>query len=115
MQIMGVFEMSNEISLKEKSDSIHIEIMGLKLKSDGSLIHIKTDCLDKYNKEYAHYYKYERSEKYCVWFEVHVDEEKIVVCQTDSIISNVSLSFKVFSDTEEAVNYIESFLNRMWW
>lgn len=112
MQIMGVFEMSNEISLKEKSASIHSEIMGLKLNSGGSLIRYNT-VPDKYNKEYTHYYKYERSEKYYVGFEVHVDEEKIVVCQTDSIISNVSLSFKVFSDTEEAVNYIESFLNRM--
>jgi hypothetical protein len=110
MQIMGVFEMSNEISLKEKSDSIHIEIMGLKLKSDGSLIHIKTDCLDKYNKEYAHYYKYERSEKYYVGFEVHVNEEKVIVCQTDSIKSNVQLSFEEFSDTEEAVIYIKTFL-----
>ena len=113
MQIMGVFEMSNEISLKEKSASIHIEIMGLKLKSDGSLIHIKTDCLDKYNKEYAHYYKYERSEKYYVGFEVHVDEEKVAVCKNVSIESNVDFPFEVFLDTEEAVNYIECFLNSM--
>jgi len=109
---MGVFEMSNEISLKKKSASIHSEIMGLELKSDGSLIHIKTDCPDKYNKEYAHYYKYERSEKCIAKIKVHVDERKIVV-EIDSLTVAVDCPVKVCLDTKEAVNYIESFLNSM--
>jgi len=107
---MRVFEMSNEINLKEKSDSIHSEFMGLKLKSGGSLIHMKTDCPDKDKKEYAHYYEYERSEKRIVKIKVYVDEEKITVFINSPVVT-VDSPVKVFSDTKEAVKDIESFLN----
>ena len=112
MQIMGVFEMSNEISLKEKSDSIHSKIMGLKLKSGGSLTHIKTDIPDEYTEEYKHHYEYERSEKCIAKIRVHVDKKKIVV-EIDSLTVAVDCPVKVCLDTKEAVNYIESFLNSM--
>lgn len=113
MQIMGVFEMSNEINLKKKSDLIHSKIMGLKLNSGGSLTHLKTDIPDEYNEEYTQYYQYERSEKYIVKIKVYVDKVKITVffgiappvVKVDSPV--------VFSDIEKAVNYIESFLNSM--
>ena len=114
MQIMGVFEMSNEINLKEKSDLIHSKIKGLKLKSGVPLIHTKTVCPDKYQEEYAHYYNYERSEKYIAQIRVHVDKEKIVVFyEIVPPVVTVDCSNKVFYDTEEAVNDIEYFLNSM--
>ena len=101
--------MSNETSSKGKSNSIHSKLMGLKLKSGGSLIHIKTDCPDKYTKEYKHYYEYKQSGKRIVKIRVYVDEEKIVVFRNSSGVVNGST--EVFSDIEKAVTNIESFLN----
>ena len=112
MQIMGVFEMSNEIKLKEKSDLIHSKIKGLKLNSGGSLIRTDTLSPDEYTEEYKHYYEYERSEKCIAKIRVHVDEKKIVV-EIDSLTVAIDCPVKVCLDTKEAVNYIESFLNSM--